>query len=52
MSENLLIIFIALGFWPFAVLMVARTGPHSAFERAEYERFKIERAIRKSEGAS
>lgn len=43
MEEVAVIAAILLGFYPMMVLLVAITGPHSAFERAEYERFKAER---------
>lgn len=37
MTDALLAIVVGLGLYPFAVLMVALTGPHSEFERRANE---------------
>lgn len=38
MSENILIILIAVLFYPAIVLVIALTGPHSESERRELRR--------------
>lgn len=49
MSAEAFLILLVLAY-PVMVLVIAITGPHNPVERAEYERFKIERRQRRRSG--